>query len=263
MAGRRYHDLVEVGRGPGLNGDLYARGMATLVASWEKYARGVDGASVLRLPGATAAVFAREPERSVYNNALLERAEAVAAMEAAYAEAGVERFAAWVHEGDSVLRAAIERRGYTVVEATRAMATELAGVAPPRAEIEVTRAGWSEYLRVADLPAGLVAGVDPDAFRVVVGRLDGDVVAAGISYDHAGDCGIYNVVTREHARRRGIGTAITAALLHDARERGCQTASLQSTPVAERVYAAVGFRDLGRILEYAPRVSRPEAAGRS
>jgi ribosomal protein S18 acetylase RimI-like enzyme len=251
--------------------------MATLVASWEEYARGVDGASVLRLPGATAAVFAREPERSVYNNALLERAEAVAAMEAAYAEAGVERFAAWVHEGDSVLRAAIERRGYTVVEATlamgtaldtaleatRAMATELAGVAPPRAEIEVTRAGWSEYLRVADLPAGLVAGVDPDAFRVVVGRLDGDVVAAGISYDHAGDCGIYNVVTREHARRRGIGTAITAALLHDARERGCQTASLQSTPVAERVYAAVGFRDLGRILEYAPRVSRPEAAGRS
>ena len=34
--------------------------------------------------------------------------------------------------------------------------------------------------------------------------------------------------------------------------RGCETASLQSTQMAERVYAAVGFNDLGRILEYAP-----------
>jgi hypothetical protein len=32
-----------------------------------------------------------------------------------------------------------------------------------------------------------------------------------------------------------------------------RTASLQSTPMAERVYAAVGFRDLGRILEFGPR----------
>jgi len=30
------------------------------------------------------------------------------------------------------------------------------------------------------------------------------------------------------------------------------TASLQSTPMAERVYAAIGFRDLGRFLEYVP-----------
>src|SRR6185312_9957602 len=127
------------------------------------------------------------------------------------------------------------------------------------ADVEVSRAGWAEYLRVVDLPAGLLAGVDPSAFRVVVGRLDGEAVAAGISYDHGGDCGIYNIVTREHARRRGIGTAVTAALVREAGERGCETASLQSTPIAERVYAAVGFRDLGRILEYAPRVSRAEA----
>jgi predicted GNAT family acetyltransferase len=59
--------------------------------------------------------------------------------------------------------------------------------------------------------------------------------------------------TLEHARRRGLGTALTAQHLHDALARGCQTASLQSTPMAERVYAAVGFRDLGRILELRPR----------
>jgi predicted GNAT family acetyltransferase len=67
-----------------------------------------------------------------------------------------------------------------------------------------------------------------------------------------GDCGVFNVSTVEHARRRGLGTDLTARLLHDARERGCSTASLQSTAMAERVYAAVGFHDLGTILEYAP-----------
>jgi ribosomal protein S18 acetylase RimI-like enzyme len=76
--------------------------------------------------------------------------------------------------------------------------------------------------------------------------------AAALAYDFGDDCGIYNVGTVEKARRRGLGTALTAAQVHDARARGCRTASLQSTQMAERVYAAVGFRDLGRILEYVP-----------
>jgi hypothetical protein len=49
-----------------------------------------------------------------------------------------------------------------------------------------------------------------------------------------------------------LGTALTALLVHDAAARGIRTASLQSTPMGERLYAAVGFRDLGRILEYVP-----------
>jgi len=226
--------------------------MATLVASWEEYARGAAGASVQRRAGVTAAVFPDGPERDVYNNAVLERAEGIDAMEAAYAAAGIERFAAWVHESDGALRAELERRGYAVAETTRAMGMAVAELRPPPPGIEVARADWPEYLGVAELPAGLMTGIDPAAFQVVVGSLNGEVLAAGISYDHLGDCGIYNVVTKERARRRGIGTAVTAALVHAARERGCATASLQSTPVAEGVYAALGFRDMGRILEYAP-----------
>jgi len=61
-----------------------------------------------------------------------------------------------------------------------------------------------------------------------------------------------HVTTLERARRRGLGTALTAVAAHDALARGCQTASLQSTRMAESVYVAVGFRDLGRILEYVP-----------
>jgi ribosomal protein S18 acetylase RimI-like enzyme len=235
--------------------------MATVIASWVEYARGARGASVQRLPGVTAAVFPEGPERAVYNNAVLERVEAVDAMEAVYAQAGIESFAAWTHEGDARVRAELERRGYAVVEATRAMGMPLSAVPPQRSGADLCRASWSEYLRVADLPEGVLTAVDPDAFEVVVGSLDGCAVAVGIAYDHAGDWGVYNVATLEHARRRGIGTAVTAALVHDARGRGCQTASLQSSPMAEGVYGAVGFRDLGRILEYGPPGFRPETVG--
>ena len=239
--------------------DLYRRGMATLLASWDEYARAASGAALRRLPGVAVAVFPEGPERDVYNNALLERglgsaarAAAVAAMEAAYAAAGVESFAAWVHETDTAATADLEGRGYRLTETTRAMGMNLDAIALPRPEADVRRSTWEEYLKVDTLPPGLLAGVDPGAFHVAVGRLAGERIAVGIALDHGGDCGIFNLGTKERARRRGMGTAVTAALVHDARDRGCETASLQSTPVAERVYAAVGFRDLGRILEYAP-----------
>jgi ribosomal protein S18 acetylase RimI-like enzyme len=76
-----------------------------------------------------------------------------------------------------------------------------------------------------------------------------------MAFDLGSDCGIYNVGTLERARRRGLGTALTVTHLDAASDRGCETASLQSTPMAETVYTAVGFRDLGRILEYEPAAS--------
>ena len=112
--------------------DLYLRGAETLVASWGEYARGATDAVVQRSPGVAVAVFPNEPERTVYNNALLDRdlaagarADALDAMEDAYAAAGVTRFTAWVHESDSAMRSDLERRGYAVEEATRAMGMAL------------------------------------------------------------------------------------------------------------------------------------------
>jgi hypothetical protein len=53
---------------------LYARGAATLLASWEEYARESSDTALLRLDGVAAAVFPDEAERAVYNNATLEAA---------------------------------------------------------------------------------------------------------------------------------------------------------------------------------------------
>jgi ribosomal protein S18 acetylase RimI-like enzyme len=237
--------------------DLYTRGAATLLASWEAYASGSEGAAVARGPGVAAAVFPTEPERIFYNNALLEhgldsdaRVAAVDAMEDAYGCMRIGRYAAWVHESDGAMIAELSRRGYSLDATTRAMGMSLDEIPVPRPEIDLASPDWCEYLRILGVPEGLLSATDPADFHILVAKLDGANAATAMAYDNDGDCGIYNVTTVKHARRRGLGTALTALHLHDARSRACTTASLQSTEMAERVYRAVGFRDLGRILEY-------------
>jgi GNAT superfamily N-acetyltransferase len=242
--------------------DLYVRGAATLLASWEEYARGSAGAALKRLHGVAAAVFPNDPEREVYNNALLdrdlgrtERTVAIDAMAAAYSSAGVDRYAAWVHESDEAMRAELSSRGYTLDDSTRAMGMSLDDISLALTEVELGPLDWAEYreyLRIVGVPAGLLSGADPSAFHTLAARVADETVATAIAFDHDGDCGVFNMSTLETARRRGLGTALTARHVHDAAERGRSTASLQSTAMAERVYAVVGFRDLGRILEYVP-----------
>jgi GNAT superfamily N-acetyltransferase len=247
--------------------DLYHRGIQTLVASWEAYARCSRSASVHRFSGVTAAIFPDAPERGVYNNAVLERglnaverARALEDMQAAYAASGVQRFAAWVHEADSAMQRDLEGLGYTLDTATRAMGMSLDDIRLPEPELDLRPLEWSGYLRVFDLPSGLLAHGKREDLRVVVAFLEDEPVASALLFDCAGDCGIYNVGTLPHVRRRGMATALTAHVLLEARARGCASASLQSTPMAERVYASLGFHDLGRFLEYVP--PQPRGMGR-
>ena len=237
---------------------LYDRMLANLVGCWTRIATGTKGASVVKIAGGVIAVFPEGPERAFYNNAVLARdldgpsiAEAVTAVLRAYQEAGVGGYAIWAHESEGATIAELEGRGLGVDTTTRAMAMSLEDISVPRPDLDLAPSDWDEYLRIVEVPEGTLAGVDPRDFHVLVGRLDGESVTAGMAYDHDGDCGIYNVGTLAHTRRRGLGTALTGLHLHLARERGCTTASLQSTEDAEGIYAAVGFRSLGRFIEYA------------
>jgi ribosomal protein S18 acetylase RimI-like enzyme len=236
---------------------LYDRMLANLVSCWTRIAEGVPAASVERLPRVVIARFPEGPERAFYNNAVLDRgldasaaAEAAAAALDAYEEAEVERFAIWAHESETASIDSLAGLGLRVDTTTLAMSMSLADLAGPAPEIDLVPPDWDEYLRVMELPEGTLEGVDPQHFHVIIGRLGGDSVSAALAYDHEGDCGIYNLGTLARARRRGIGSAVTALHLHRARERGCETASLQSTAMAEGVYAGLGFRGLGRFIEY-------------
>jgi GNAT superfamily N-acetyltransferase len=239
--------------------DLYQRGTDTLIASWEVCAYFASGASVQRYPGVTTAIFPCEPERGIYNNAVLDsdldaaaRANTLNAMQAAYAAAGIDRFAAWVHEADFAMQRELVRLGYTLDMATRAMGMPIDDIWLPQPELDLRPLEWSDYLRIFDLPPGLLRTADHNTLRLTVAWLDDQPVASALCFDFAGDCGIYNVGTLPHARRRGLASALTTHLAYEARRRGCDSASLQSTPMAERVYAAIGFRDFGRFLEFVP-----------
>ena len=118
---------------------------------------------------------------------------------------------------------------------------------------------WPPYGSTYEFAPNNEEGAEQLARGCLESRSHDHTPRAPVSGRSAGGCAgegvllglpLYNVITLERARRRGLGTALTAVHLHDALARGCQTASLQSTEMAERVYAAVGFRDLGRILEY-------------
>jgi ribosomal protein S18 acetylase RimI-like enzyme len=246
--------------------DLYRRGAGTLLASWGVDARGSAGAELIASDGFAAAVFPTEPERSIFNNVLLrrglghtERSRAIDEIESVYSKAGVKRYAAWAHESDDPLRATLLASGYRLAETTRAMAMSLDGIESRPVEADVETFDWPRYLAYLSsegLPDGLLAGVDPHAYRVLGVRIGDQDITTGLAFDHDGDCGIFNMGTLEPFRRRGLATALLTRHLLDAAERGCSTASLQSTPIAEGVYRAVGFRDLGRFFEYVPAASR-------
>jgi hypothetical protein len=255
--------LLETDRMSGISdAELYRRNIDTVVASFEAYAHGSAGASVQRVPGAAIAVFPTGPERGVYNNAVLDRDlsgpqrfDALDAIESAYRLAGIERFAIWIHETDAAARAELERRSFTFDSSTRAMSMPINELRVPGPQMDLIALDWPDYLRLFGLPDGLLHHADLSVFHLLVARLDGEIATTALAFDHCGDCGIYNVETLDYARRRGLGTALTALQVANAQARGCETASLQSTPMAERVYAAVGFRDLGRILEFVPQTS--------
>jgi GNAT superfamily N-acetyltransferase len=58
--------------------------------------------------------------------------------------------------------------------------------------------------------------------------------------------GVYNVGVAPHARRRGLGTALTWAAVEAGTTWGCEPIVLQSTAMAYSMYEAIGFRTVAR-----------------
>jgi ribosomal protein S18 acetylase RimI-like enzyme len=85
------------------------------------------------------------------------------------------------------------------------------------------------------------------AVRVAVAEAERDgVVATGRVMPVDGVAEIVGVATLPSARRQGLGAAVTAALVDDARSAGVSTVFLTaSSEAVARVYARIGFRRVG------------------
>jgi GNAT superfamily N-acetyltransferase len=232
---------------------------ASLLAFWAGLARSSPGASVVRVEGIAVAVFPAPGEREVFNNAVAPRwtplaGSALAALTALYRAEGIELWQLWVHEEEHELARRAEAAGLVVDTSTLAMSMPLTHLASGR-EVEQALdlvhspapADLRELIGNAErfLPLLRAAGA-----HVYLARCEGEPACCAAAFDHAGDCSIQMVVTVERFRRRGLATALVGHALRQARERGCISSSLQSTPMAEGMYAALGFRPLGRYVEW-------------
>jgi ribosomal protein S18 acetylase RimI-like enzyme len=234
--------------------DLLATSIASLVASWERYADWSPGARVLRDDDVAVGVFPEGSERDIFNNAVVrgDARRALAAVGDAYGAAGIERYAIWVHESRADAAEVLEQAGHRVVERTMAMVARLPVTAPARLAAAPIGTGTPDVLRaINELPPQFAPRMRTDSTaRILVGGEPPQ--AALLALDHEGDCALAWMSTRPNARRRGLASALCVRALADAAARGCTTASLQSTPDAEGVYRAVGFEAIGRFREYAP-----------
>jgi ribosomal protein S18 acetylase RimI-like enzyme len=135
------------------------------------------------------------------------------------------------------------------------------GDAAPPAELEVvdvsTPAELVEFERVSVRGfGGEDAQVEPEMLhprgilsnsrmRMLTGRVEGEPVAAAMSYRTDDAVGIYGVTTVESARGRGYATALTRALLDPA-----LPTTLSPSPEAENLYRRLGFESVGELRQW-------------
>jgi GNAT superfamily N-acetyltransferase len=79
--------------------------------------------------------------------------------------------------------------------------------------------------------------------RFYLGTLDGEPVATTALFFGAGVVQIKHVVTVHHARRQGIGAAMTLMAAREARNLGYRIAVLSASPKGINIYRRFGFQE--------------------
>lgn len=89
----------------------------------------------------------------------------------------------------------------------------------------------------------------PD-LRYYVGTFQGKAVAIGTLFVGSQTVGIYDIVTHDDYRRRGIGSAMFQRLLKDALTTNRRFAVLQASPDGLGIYLKAGFKVTGDVLTF-------------
>ncbi|GAA1143649.1 ribosomal protein S18 acetylase RimI-like enzyme [Kitasatospora gansuensis] len=198
-------------------------------------------------------------------------------------ELGVPESFEWVAETTPALRAAVEGSGLAVHDHPLMVLDPAAPpMAAPATAARVVGAddpALAEALAVAYLsfsePGTAIGTAGPDELAAFTAKLTADgtaariagrirdgltVVAAAFGPDGTALCGgqhqpvgpvseLVGIGTLPSARRQGLGYAVTAALVADARARGVETVFLSAGDQdVARIYGRVGFRTVGTAL---------------
>jgi ribosomal protein S18 acetylase RimI-like enzyme len=247
----------------GRPGSLTLMDEGTLLARlWDGFARlqlllgghAGHGETVER-DGLVASVVPSAPESPTLNAAVAIDPEAAPEhlddLQHRYADANVRRWGIWLDGQASLAAQQLARRGMVMTTASPGMGAALDDLGLDRAET-ITGADLTTVGRVNDLAYGNFDGrlertLTPLPNGVLKGYradLDGAPAAVALALHHDADAGISFVATVPNARRRGLATQVMQQALTDARNRGCDTTTLQATDMGERLYAHLGYRRL-------------------
>jgi ribosomal protein S18 acetylase RimI-like enzyme len=245
---------------------LFARTYASLREFYRLPGAGPGDSSTVELEGVTAAVVPATPDRSFMNSVVYETTadleRALPELADVYRSAGVAAWTVWVPDGDEHAAELLEQAGHVLDASPAAMAMELDSLTAPRPDLDLVPAPSLETVgaindRAYDLDGGdIEPGIrDLTGLRAYVSGLEGRPVCCAAALDHGDDCTITLVATLPEARRRGLAAKLVTLALHDARDRGCTTTTLEATKTGYPVYLKLGYRDLGPIHMYERRTA--------
>jgi GNAT superfamily N-acetyltransferase len=209
----------------------------------------------LEWDGLVASIVASAPESPTLNAAVaLEPEKATQHLDELddlYRQAQVRRWGVWVDGEAAAAAQALTDNRMVMTSASPGMGAALDGLSidgatPTTTDLETVG-------RVNDLAYGNYDGRLERTLRPLPNGVlhayradleDGSPAAVALALHHDQDAGISFVATVPKARRQGLATQVMQQALHEAREHGCTTTTLQATEVGERLYAALGYRRL-------------------
>lgn len=239
--------------------ELFEREQAGLAAFYRLLVAGSKSSRLIEHEDLVAAVVPVTPERSFCNAVVPQSSQGLSdrldALAVAYERAGVRAWTVWIPGSDTRSALLLEQSGHRLDATPAAMALELDHFEPATgpAQLELDPAPrFSDVGAINDAAYGYgeefvnaVAGLPNDAAHLYVAQLDGKPVACTVGFDHGGDCVIAMVATLPEARGKGLAAALVTQALIDARQRGCETSTLQATKMGKPIYERMGYRDLG------------------
>ena len=232
-------------------------------ASLREFCRLLGGAApgsrVLELEGVLGAVVPAAPGRSVVNSVTYGGARdlehALPELADAYEAAGVRAWTVWVPHFDTEAAALLENAGHVLDADPEAMAMELGALdGPAPGDLDLDPApSVATVARLNDLAYDFGGEQFQRALQTApslhcyVARDAGRPVCCATGHDCDGDFSVTFVATVPEARGRGLASRLLTLALHEARERGCTTTTLQATKVGEPIYRRLGYRGLGPV----------------
>lgn len=167
------------------------------------------------------------------------------------------------------LQRRLSERGFTFAEEEPVMArtvapieAECVSVPGLRHRVADTVADLVEWVEIwrgtPEGSAGIADALSPfglgsrRAAHYVVAFLENMPVGCFAVVITSGGAAIEHVVTVAEYRRRGIGTALTAAALNIASQQGAAIAALTASPDGRSIYEQIGFREVDRVRRFRP-----------